>query len=60
VNGTGSDTVAAGEEVTLVVANTPKALILFDPSTIGATTSSDPANVGLDYQVQLTGETPAF
>jgi hypothetical protein len=59
-NGTGSATVAAGEEVSLVVANTPKALILFDPSTIGAAISSDPANVGLDYQVQLTGATPAF
>jgi hypothetical protein len=59
-NGSGSATVAAGDEVTLVVANTPKALILYDPSTIGAAVSSDPANVGLDYQVQLTGATPAF
>lgn len=59
-SGAGSATVTAGEEVTLVVANTPKALILYDPSTIGAAISSDPANVGLDYQVQLTGATPAF
>jgi hypothetical protein len=58
-NGTGSATIASGEEVTLVVANTPKSLILYDPSTIGATTSSDPANTGLNYQVQLTGATPA-
>jgi hypothetical protein len=59
-NGKGSVTVATGEEVTLVVANTPKALILYDPSTIGAAISSDPANVGLAYQVRLTGATPAF
>ena len=58
--GKGSATLATGEEITLVVANTPKALILFDPSTIGASVSSDPANVGLDYQVQLTGATPAY
>jgi hypothetical protein len=59
-SGTGSTTVAAGERITLVVVNTPKALILFDPSTIGSAVSSDPANAGLDYQVQLTGATPAF
>ncbi len=59
-DGKGSATLTSGEEITLVVANTPKALILFDPATIGATASSDPANVGLDYQVRLTGATPAF
>jgi len=54
--GSGSATVATGEEATLVVANTPKTLYLYDPSNLGA---NDPANAGLNYQVQLTGATPA-
>jgi hypothetical protein len=58
-SGTGQAAIASGEETTLVVANTPKTLYLFDPSTIGAAVSSDPANTGLNYQVQLTGATPA-
>jgi hypothetical protein len=55
-DGKGSATVASGEEATLVVANTPKTLYLYDPSSVGA---SDPAMAGLNYQVQLTGATPA-
>jgi hypothetical protein len=55
-DGNGSASVASGEEATLVVANTPKTLYLYDPSNIGA---SDPANAGLNYRVQLTGATPA-
>jgi hypothetical protein len=57
--GTGQVTLASGEEASLVVANTPTGLYLFDPATIDATVSTDPANIGLNYQVQLTGATPA-
>jgi Family of unknown function (DUF6055) len=55
-SGSGSATVASGEEATLVVANTPSTLYLYDPSNIG---TSDPANAGLNYRLQLTGATPA-
>ncbi len=48
--GVGEAAVGTGEEATLVVANTPDALILFDPFSLTAE-----ANKGLDYQVQLTG-----
>jgi hypothetical protein len=57
--GTGQAILASGEEASLVVANTPTGLYLFDPATIDATVSTDPANIGLNYQVQLTGATPA-
>jgi hypothetical protein len=50
VNGTAHDVVGTGEEATLVVANTPASLLLFDPFSL----DSD-ANRGLDYQVTLTG-----
>ena len=51
--GTGKATVAAGEEFSLVVVNTPNMLYLFDPQTIRS-----PENVGLNYRVELTGATP--
>jgi hypothetical protein len=53
-NGTGEATVESGEEASLVVVNTPAALYQYDPFMI----SGDVAR-GLDYQVQLTGATPA-
>ena len=53
-NGSGSAMVESGEEASLVVANTPAALIQYDPFSI----SGDVAR-GLDYTVQLTGATPA-
>ncbi|KAF2690888.1 hypothetical protein K458DRAFT_426307 [Lentithecium fluviatile CBS 122367] len=49
--GTGSVTVASGEEVMLVIANTP-ALVQYDPFSI----SSD-VNKGMSYSIQLTGAT---
>jgi hypothetical protein len=52
--GMGKATVAANEEVSLVVVNTPDTLIQFDPQTIRS-----PENIGLNYSVQLTGATPA-
>lgn len=52
VNGTASATVASNEEAMLVIANTPSALILFDPFKLG----SD-VNTGLDYELSLTGAT---
>jgi len=55
-DGAGSATVATGEEATLVIANTPKTLYLYDPSTVGA---GDPASAGLNDKLQLTGATPA-
>jgi hypothetical protein len=55
-DGAGEATVASGEEAILLIANTPDTLYLYDPSSIGA---SDPANAGLNYQLQLTGAAPA-
>lgn len=49
VNGSASVTLASGEEVSLVVANTP-ALVLYDPFSIPAD-----VNKGLTYSVQITG-----
>jgi hypothetical protein len=53
--GSGETTLQSGEEATLVVANTPDALLQYD----GFKLSGSPANKGLDYQVELTGATPA-
>jgi len=52
-SGAGEATLESGEEASLVVANTP-ALLDYDPFSI-----SGEAARGLDYQVQLTGATPA-
>lgn len=51
VNGSGSVSLASGEEVTLVVANTP-ALVQYDAFSIPAD-----VNKGLSYSVQITGGT---
>ncbi|KAF2651368.1 hypothetical protein K491DRAFT_580064, partial [Lophiostoma macrostomum CBS 122681] len=51
VNGSGSVTVGSGDEVSLVVANTP-ALVQYDPFSIPAD-----LNRGLAYSVQFTGAT---
>ncbi|KXX76074.1 hypothetical protein MMYC01_208256 [Madurella mycetomatis] len=51
-NGVGGAAVAGGEEATLVVANTPDQLLMFDPFQLSAE-----ATRGLDYQVRLTGAT---
>jgi hypothetical protein len=32
---------------------------MYDPSDIGSEPSNDPANTGLNYQVQITGAAPA-
>jgi hypothetical protein len=56
--GSGQATVGAGEEASLVVVNTPDTLYMYDPSEIGADPSNDPANTGLNYQVQITGAVP--
>ena len=53
-NGSGQATLASGEEASLVVVNTPSALIQYDPFSIGG----DAAR-GLDYTVHITGATPA-
>jgi hypothetical protein len=52
--GSGQATLASGEEASLVVVNTPAALVQYDPFNLGGDVTS-----GLDYQVQLTGATPA-
>ncbi|KXH65542.1 hypothetical protein CSAL01_02941 [Colletotrichum salicis] len=54
-NGAGSAEVASGEEASLVVANTPKTLILYN----GFQLASSDANKGLDYSFTLTGATVA-
>jgi hypothetical protein len=57
-DGTGQAVVAAGEEVSLVVANTPDELYMYNPSDFGAAETSDPANTGLSYSVTITGAAP--
>lgn len=52
--GMGQATLATGEEASLVVVNTPNQLYQYDPFKAGA-----PETTGLNYQVQLTGATPA-
>jgi hypothetical protein len=52
VDGSLSANVATGEEATLVVANTPATLLLFDPFNLSADASR-----GLDYQVSISGAT---
>ncbi|KAK1985314.1 hypothetical protein LZ30DRAFT_686290 [Colletotrichum cereale] len=54
-NGAGSAEVASGEEASLVIANTPKTLILYD----GFQLADSEANKGLDYSFTLTGATVA-
>jgi hypothetical protein len=54
-NGTGQATIASNEESSLVVVNTPDALIQYDAF---STTASSPESIGLNYQVQITGATP--
>ncbi|KAI0965889.1 hypothetical protein F4678DRAFT_467019 [Xylaria arbuscula] len=51
-NGSGSTAVSSSEEASLVVVNTPAALILFDPFGLGSDVQA-----GLDYTVTLTGAT---
>jgi hypothetical protein len=57
-DGSGQATIGADEEASLVVVNTPDTLYMYDPQDIGADPSSDPANTGLNYQVQITGAVP--
>lgn len=52
--GAGEAMLAAGEEASLVVVNTPAMLIQYDPFSISGEVAR-----GLDYTVQLTGATPA-
>jgi hypothetical protein len=56
--GTGQASVAPGEEVSLVVANTPDNLYTYNPSDFGAAETAAPANTGLNYSVVLTGAAP--
>ena len=49
-NGKGSADLKSGEEASLVMANTPDTLYLYDPFS-----PSSEVNRGLDYQVQITG-----
>ncbi len=57
--GSGQATVGSNEEASLVVVNAPDELYMYDPEFIDAEPSSDPANTGLNYQVQITGAVPA-
>jgi hypothetical protein len=54
--GASEATVASNEEASLVVVNTPDMLYQYDAF---ATTATSPESIGLNYQVQLTGLTPA-
>jgi hypothetical protein len=55
-NGSGQATVASNEEASLVVVNTPNTLYQYDAF---QTTASSPESIGLNYQAQITGATPA-
>jgi hypothetical protein len=55
-SGSGQATIASGEEASLVVANTPDMLYQYDAF---STTASSPESAGLNYQVQITGASPA-
>lgn len=54
-NGAGSATIASGEEASLVVANTPNALITYDAF---ASTGTAPELRGLNYEVVIVGARP--
>jgi hypothetical protein len=54
-NGTGSASIASGEEASLVVANTPNSLITYDAF---ASTGSAPDLKGLNYEVVIVGAKP--
>jgi hypothetical protein len=56
--GAGQATVQNGEEVSLVVVNTPDSLYMYDPADFGGAETSHPANTGLRYRVVVTGATP--
>ncbi len=56
--GTGETAVQSGEEVSLVVVNTPDSLYTYNPADFGGAATSDPANTGLNYRVVITGATP--
>lgn len=56
--GAGQAVVATGEEVSLVVANTPDELYMYNPSDFGAVATSHPANTGLNYSVTIAGAAP--
>lgn len=53
ITDSGSAALAADEEATLVVANTPSTLITYDPFQL----ASSPANTGMSYTVTMTGAT---
>lgn len=50
VNNKAQANLASGEEVSLVIANTPATIYLYDPFSLTSDVSR-----GLDYQIQLTG-----
>jgi hypothetical protein len=57
--GAGQTAVQNGEEVSLVVVNTPSSLYMYNPSDFGGgAETSHPANTGLRYRVELSGATP--
>lgn len=55
--GAGSATAGSGEEVSLVVANTPRTLYQYDAF---RSTAASPEMRGLNYEVRLTGAVPAY
>lgn len=54
-NGAGSASIASGEEVSLVVANTPNNLYTYNAF---ESTSTSPDRIGLNYEVVMTGARP--
>ncbi|KEZ44896.1 putative dockerin type 1 protein [Scedosporium apiospermum] len=53
VDGKGSASIETNEEATLVVANAPTTLIVYDPANL----QGSPANIGMPYTVTMTGAT---
>lgn len=54
-NGVGSASIASGEEVSLVVANTPNNLYVYNAF---ESTATSPDRIGLNYEVVMTGARP--
>jgi hypothetical protein len=56
--GAGSAVIGPDEEVSLVVANTPTKLYMYNPADFGAAETAHPANTGLNYSLVLLGAAP--
>ncbi len=59
-SGTGTASISANEEVSLVVVNTPDNLIQFNAFTSNENPDTALDYIGLNYEVEIVGATPAY